>query len=222
VAGQEENVSETSHRAGTQMLPAGAQPPPAERAAQWSNLGARRRARRVFRPQRRVAATIVAAILAAAGILGAIEAVSAALGHPLWRVPYHDFAGPLRDTPWSDAVTLAAAAAVAFIGLILVLAALLPGRPDAIVLASGDTSVVIAVPRASLRRVLARAAQDVDGIERARVKLRRRSAVIHATTRLRDTSGLRGSVQAAAQDRLTALDPLSPVRIRARIHRKAG
>jgi hypothetical protein len=54
------------------------------------------------------------------------------------------------------------------------------------------------------------------------VKLRRRSAVIHATTRLRDTSGLRGSVQAAAQDRLTALDPLSPVRIRARIHRKAG
>ena len=33
--------------------------------------------------------------------------------------------------------TLAAAAAAAFIGLILVLAALLPGRPDAIVLASG-------------------------------------------------------------------------------------
>jgi hypothetical protein len=103
-----------------------------------------------------------------------------------------------------------------------VLAALLPGRPDAIVLASGDTSIVIGVPRARLRRTLARAAQDVDGIERARVKLRRHSAVIHATTRLRDTSGLRGSVQAAAQDRLTALDPLYTVRIRARIHRKAG
>lgn len=215
-------MSETSRRAGTQPLPAGAQPPPAERAAQWSDRGARRRARRVFRPQRKVAASIVAAILAAAGILGAIEAVSAALGRPLWRVPYHDFAGPLRDTPWSDAVTLAAAAAAAFTGLILVLAALLPGRPDAIVLASGDASVVIAVPRASLRRVLARAARDVDGIERARVKLRRRSATIRATTRLRDTSGLRSSVQAAAQDRLTALDPLSPVRIRARIRRKAG
>ena len=215
-------MSETSRRGGTQLLPAHAQPPPTGRAAQWSNPAARRRARRVFRPQRRIPAIIVAAILAAAGVLGAIEAVSAALGHPLWAVPYHDSGGPLHHTHWNDTVTLAAAAAAAFIGLILVLAALLPGRPDAIVLASGDPSVVIGVPRASLRRALARAARDVDGIERAQVKLRRRSATIHATTRLRDTSGLRGSVQAAAQDRLTALDPLSPIRLRTRIQRKAG
>lgn len=215
-------MSESPRHGDTRLLPVGAQPPPAERAAQWSDPTARRRARRVFRPQRRTPATIVAAVLAAAGILGAIEAVSAALGSPLWRVPYQDFAGPLQTTHWSDVVTLAAAAAAAFIGLILVLTAVLPGRPDAVVLASGDTAVVIGAPRASLRRALARAAQDVDGIERARVKLRRHRVVIRASTRLRDTSGLRESVQAAVQDRLTALDPLSPLRIRARIRRKAG
>lgn len=214
-------MNETTRTTGTQLLPADAQPQ-WQRAAQWSNPGPRRRARRVFRPRRSVPAIIVAAILAAAGILGAIQAVTAALGHPLWKVPYHDFAGPLRDTHWSDTVTLAVAAAIAFIGLILILAALLPGRPSAILLASGDTSIVIGAPQASLRRVLARAARDVDGIERARVKLRRRSATIHPTTRLRDTSGLRGSVHAAVQGRLTALDPLSPIRIRVRIHRKAG
>lgn len=214
-------MSEPTRTTGTQLLPADTQPP-WQRAAQWSNHGVRRRARRVFRPRRSVPAIIVAAILAAAGILGAIQAVGAALGHPLWKVSYHDFAGPLRDTHWGDTVALAAAAAIAFIGLILLLVAVLPGRPSAIVLASGDTAIVIGAPQASLRRVLERAARDVDGIERARVKLRRRSATIHATTRLRDTSGLRGSVHAAVQDRLTALDPLSPIRIRVRIHRKAG
>lgn len=214
-------MSETSRGGDTQLLAADAQPQRGH-AAQRSNPGVRRQARRVFRPRRKIPAIIVAAILASAGILGAIEAVTAALGHPLWKVPYHDFAGPLRDTHWSDTVALAVAAAVAFIGLILLLAAVLPGRPSAIVLASSDTSIVIGAPRASLRRVLQRAARDVDGIERARVKLRRRSAAIHATTRLRDTSGLRGSVHAAVQNRLTALDPLSPIRIRVRMHRKAG
>jgi Family of unknown function (DUF6286) len=215
-------VSETAGRSGTQMLPAGARLAPQGRAAEWSRRGARRRARRVFRPRRSVASVIVAAVIAAAGLLGVIEAVSAALGHPLWRVPHRYFAGPLRDTPWSDVVTLAIAAAVAFIGLVLVLAALIPGRPRAIPVASGDTSVVVGVPRASLRRAVARAAQDVDGIDRARVKLRGRRITVRAATRLRDTTGLRGSVHAAVQDRLTALDPLWPMRIRVRIRRKAG
>src|SRR5581483_11298318 len=153
VAGEEENVSEPTRTTGTQLLPADTQPP-WQRAAQWSNPGERRRARRVFRPRRSVPAIIVAAILATAGILGAIEAVGAALGHPLWKVSYHDFAGPLRDTHWGDTVAPAAAAAIAFIGLILLLVAVLPGRPSAIVLASGDTAIVIGAPRASLRRVL--------------------------------------------------------------------
>ena len=68
-------------------------------------------------------------MLAAAGILGAIQAESAALDRPLWKLPHRDFPGPLQDTHWNDTATLAVAAAVAFIGLVLLLAGLIPGKP---------------------------------------------------------------------------------------------
>ncbi len=205
----------------TQVLPLGGPPHPA-RAEAWSHRGPRRQARRVFRPRRSVPGVLVAAVLAAAGILGVVQAVSAALGRPVWKLPHRYFAGPLQDTHWNGTATIAVAAAVAFIGLVLVLAGLIPGRPRAIPLASGDDSVVIGVPRRSLRRSLARLAEDVDGIDRAKVRARGRSIVVRATTRLRDTAGLRESGHTAVQYRLAALDPLWPPRVKVRLRRKAG
>jgi hypothetical protein len=216
-------VTDIASRQGdTQVLPPAAGPPRPARADAWSRPGPRRKARREFRPRRSVPGVLVAAVLAAAGILGAIQAASAALDRPLWKLPHRDFPGPLQDTQWNDTATLAVAAAVAFIGLVLVLAGLIPGRPRDIPLASGDESVVTGAPRRSLRRSLARLAEDVDGIDRARAKARRRSIVVRATTRLRDTEGLRENVHSAVQDRLAALDPLWPPRVKVRLRRKAG
>jgi Family of unknown function (DUF6286) len=216
-------VNDIASRQGdTQVLPPAAGPPRPARAEAWSHRGPRRKARRVFRPRRSIPGVLVAAVLAAAGILGAIQAASAALGRPVWKVPHRDFAGPLQDTHWNDTGTLAVAAAVAFIGLVLVLAGLIPGRPRAIPLASGDESVVIGAPRRSLRRSLARLAADIDGVDSARAKARRRSIVVRASTRLRDTAGLREAVHTAVQDRLAALDPLRPPRVKVRLRRKAG
>lgn len=206
----------------TQVLPPAAGPPRAGRADAWSRRGPRRKARREFRPRRTIPGVLVAAVLAAAGILGAIQAVSAALGRPLWKLPHRDFAGRLQDTHWNGTATLAVAAAVAFIGLVLILTGVIPGRPRAIPLASGDESVVTGAPRRSLRRSLARLAEDVDGIDRARARARMRSVTVRATTRLRDTGGLRESVRTAVQDRLAALDPLWPPRVKVRLRRKAG
>jgi len=216
-------VNDIASRQGdTQVLPPAARPPRPARAEAWSRPGPRRKARREFRPRRLVPGVLVAAVLAAAGILGVIQAASAALGRPLWKLPHRDFAGPLQDTHWNDTATLAVAAAVAFIGLVLVLTGLIPGRPRAIPLASGDDSVVTGAPQRSLRRSLARLAENVDGIDRARVKARRRSIVVRATTRLRDTAGLRENVHTAVQDRLAALDPLWPPQVKVRLRRKAG
>jgi hypothetical protein len=216
-------VTDIASRQGdTQGLPPSAGPPRPARADAWSRRGPRHKARREFRPRRLVPGVLVAAVLAAAGILGAVQAASAALGRPLWKLPHRDFAGRLQDTHWNDTATLAVAAAVAFIGLVLVLAGLIPGRPRAIPLASGDESVVTGVPRRSLRRSLARLAADIDGIDRARAKARMQSVKGRATTRLRDTAGLRENVHSAVQDRLAALDPLWPPRVKVRLRRKAG
>jgi len=215
-------VNESASHGDTSVLPTGSGPPRPARADAWSRPGPRRQARRAFRPRRTIPGVLVAAVLAVAGILGAIQAVSAALGHPLWTVPHRDFAGPLQDTHWASTGTIAGAAAVAFIGLVLILIGVIPGRPRAVALASGDDTVVIGVPRRSLRRSLTWLAEDVPGVHSAKVRAGRRSVRVRATSRLADTGGLREGVQATVQDRLAALDPLWPLRVKVRLRRKEG
>jgi len=212
----------TGHPADTAVLPETGQPAP-PRADAWSLPGPRRKARRQFRPRRRIPGVLVAAVIVAAGIVGCIWAASAALGHPLWNIPHSDFAGPLQSSVhWDDTGTLIVASAVAFVGFLLILIALIPGRTRAIPLASGDDSLVIGVPRRSLRRSLAWLVEDIAGIDRAKVRTGRHSVKVRATTRLRDPAGLRESVQAVVEDRLARLEPLWPVRVKVRLRRKEG
>ena len=217
-------MNDAAGRAGDTavLVPDGERPLPA-RADAWSLPGPRRRARREFRPRRRIPGVLVAAVLVAAGIAGCIWAASAALGHPLWNIPHGDFAGPLQTTVhWDDTGTLLVASAVAFVGFLLIVIAVLPGRTRAIPLASGDESLVIGAPRRSLRRSLGWLVADVAGIEKARVRIGRRSVTVRATTRLRDPADLRESVQAVVEDRLARLDPLWPARVKVRLRRKEG
>jgi len=213
----------TGHPADTAVLPPETGRPGPPRADAWSLPGPRRKARRQFRPRRRIPGVLVAAVIVAAGIVGCIWAASAALGHPLWNIPHSDFAGPLQSSVhWDDTGTLIVASAVAFVGFLLILIALIPGRTRAIPLASGDDSLVIGVPRRSLRRSLGWLAEDVAGIDRVKVRTRRHSVKVRATTRLRDPAGLRESVQAVVEDRLARLEPLWPVRVKVRLRRKEG
>jgi len=216
-------VSVTGHPGDTAVLLPDTGRPGPPRADAWSLRGPRRRARREFRPRRRIPGVLTAAVIVAAGIVGCIWAASAALGRPLWHIPHSDFAGPLQGSVhWDDTGTLIVASAVALVGFLLILIAVIPGRARAIPLASGDDSLVIGVPRRSLRRSLGWLAEDVPGIDRAKVKAGRRSVTVKATTRLRDPAGLRESVQAIIEDRLTRLDPLWPVRVKVRLRRKEG
>ena len=216
-------MNETTRAGDTGVLvPDGERPLPA-RAGAWSLPGPRRRARREFRPRRRIPGVLVAGVLAAAGIAGCIWAASAALSRPLWDIPHGDFAGPLQTTVhWDDTGTLLVASAVAFVGFLLVVIAVIPGRIRAIPLASGDDSLVIGVPRRNLRRSLGWLAADVAGIDKARVRIGRHSVTVRATTRLRDPAGLTERVQAVVEDRLGRLDPLWPARVEVRLRRKGG
>jgi hypothetical protein len=217
-------VSDIASRAGdtTVLVPDGEGSLPA-RAGAWSLPGPRRKARREFRPRRRIPGVLVAAVLVAAGILGCIWAASAALGHALWNISHSHFAGPLQSTVhWDDTGTLLVASVVAFVGFLLIVIAVIPGRTRAIPLASGDDSLVIGVPRRSLRRSLGWLAADVAGIDKVKVRTGRHSVRVRATTRLRDPAGLRESVQAVVEERLARLDPLWPVRVKVRLRRKKG
>ena len=217
-------MNDIASRAGdtATLVTDGERPLPA-RADAWSLPGPRRKARREFRPRRRIPGVLVAAVIVAAGIVGCIWAASAALSHPLWNIPHSDLAGPLQSTVhWDDRGTLLVASVVAFVGFLLIAIAVIPGRARAIPVASGDESLVIGVPRRSLRRSLGWLAADVAGIDKVKVRTGRHSVKVRATTRLRDQAGLRESVQAVVEDRLTRLDPLWPMRVKVRVRRKKG
>lgn len=204
------------------LVPDRERPLPA-RADAWSLPGPRRKARREFRPRRKIPGVLAAAVLAAAGFVGSAWAASAALDQPLWNIPHSDFAGPLQSTVhWDDTGTLLVASAVAFVGFLLIVIAVIPGRIRAIPLASGDDSLVIGVPRRNLRRSLGWLAADVAGIENAKVRIGRHSVKVRATTGLRDPAGLREGVQSVVEDRLARLDPLWPVPVRVRLRSKEG
>lgn len=80
---------------------------------------------------------LVAAVIVAAGIVGCIWAALAALGNPPWNISHGDFAGPLQSSVhWDDTGTRIVASAIAFVGFLLILIALIPGRTRAIPLAS--------------------------------------------------------------------------------------
>lgn len=217
-------MSETGGKPGqTIVIPAPSGPPAQERADAWTRPGARRQARQTFRPRRTIPGIIVAAVLAAAGIIGCIWAASAALAHPLWNVPHSDFAGPMQSTVhWNSTGTLAVASAVAFVGFLLIGFAVIPGRTRAVPVASGDDSVVIGVPRRSLRRSLRWLVQDVPGIDKAKVRARRGAVKVRGTTRVRDTADLHEKVRKTVQDRLAALDPLWPMRVKVKLRVKEG
>ncbi len=121
------------------QTPTDKRPLPA-RADSWSLPGPRRKARREFRPRRRIPGVLVAAVLAAAGFAGCAWAAPAALSQPLWNIPHSDFAGPLRSTAhWDDTGTLAVASAVAFASFLLIAIAVIPGRTRAIPWLPGTT-----------------------------------------------------------------------------------
>jgi hypothetical protein len=169
---------------------------------------ARRAARRAFRPRRVYPAIVVGAVLAAAAILTAAEIITALLDRSPLLLPIASLARLGRNTHWDHLTALITAGAAGAVGLLLVALALWPRRPKVIALASEDPDVVLGISQGGLRRHLAQAAEGVDGIARAKVKIRRRRIRVRAASPLRSTSGLADLIHQAVTDRIDRLAPL--------------
>lgn len=184
-----------------------------------ADVAQRDAAARAFRPRRVVTAVLVATLLAVAGILTAIMVISAVTGH-------HDvlFATAVahagRQLHWDDPATLAIGAAAAAIGIILIALGLVPGRGTMVAIVSPDPQTVTGITRYGLRRYLAAAATEVDGISRARVKIRPRRVRVKASSPLRDARGLSGQVKAAVTSRLEEMAALRPLHASVTVRRK--
>jgi hypothetical protein len=183
-----------------------------------SKFAARKAAARAFRPRRALPAIVVAALLAAATGLIAAYLISKYVGHQVHVLPSALFKDG-HTLHWDDQRPIVIAAIACALGLLLIGYALLPGRFRVVPVDSQDPLSVVAVTRSGLRRYLAGAATVVDGIASAKVRVRRRRVRVYASSSLRDTEGLAAQVETAVNERISALSPLRPLRVRVTVRK---
>lgn len=171
----------------------------------------------------RVLSTVLALALLLLGLVGAVEIVLALLDRPPWLIPHEDGSAWLTQQTWVTGTVRAALAAVAALGLVLLVLALRRGRPGTFVLPPrpGQTPPGVRV-RASRRGTeawLTAAARRTSGVSAAHVRLTRRRADVRVRTATRGQDDLPRDVAAVVGDRLGQLG-LDQVRPRVAVTRK--
>jgi hypothetical protein len=174
-----------------------------------------------MRTLNRVLAVVIALALATLGVLVVAEIIHAAVNErePL-VLPYERLARFGHDHTWDSGQVITISAVVGALGLLLLLAQLLPRRPGLLTVATDDPMVVAGVERRTLGRAMAAAAGDVDGVSKATARVRGRRAKVIATSHLRDTSGLPERIQDHVQTWTNDLGLVAPPQLRLRLRHK--
>ncbi len=168
------------------------------------------------RPRRGIAATVVALVLCAVGALCAVVAIQMLLGERPW-VSYDRVAGTLHDTHWRDTAVLLAGTALSVLGLLVLAAALLPGKPTVLPLRANGSGLDSGAARRGFRSTLRAAAASVDGVSAARLRLGRRKVRAAVRTHRVTTTGLADAVRSAVEHRLSQIGPATDLTVHARV-----
>ncbi|MFJ4099435.1 DUF6286 domain-containing protein [Amycolatopsis japonica] len=165
------------------------------------------------RPRRSTPAVLVALVVLAGCVLAAAVAVQTIIGEKPW-ISYDAIASALHDLRWSDPLPAIAGGVVALLGLLLLVSAVVPGKPTVLPLEGGTDS---GASRRSYRSTLRTAASTVDGVSAAKLKVKRRAIVSVVTTGRTNTAGLAGAVRAAIEHRLAQIGPAAVPAVRVRV-----
>ncbi|WP_327089863.1 alkaline shock response membrane anchor protein AmaP [Nonomuraea sp. NBC_01738] len=183
--------------------------------------GADRAALKAFRPGRTVPAMIVAGLLTVLGVVVAAEIISTLFGRPLGWLPSRQMLQWGRATAWQDPLVLIGGGVVALIGVVLVVAALMPGRPRLVAARTGDPDLIIGMRKKSFVGALARAAQEVPGVRGAQASMRGQTVRVTATTSGWDDDNTGNAVKQAVLTRMAALAPIQPYQVSVRTKERA-
>lgn len=165
------------------------------------------------RPRRRVPAILVASVLLVLG-LGALALAVSLLTTGLLPVVVVQAMTALQTTPWRSPLVLTVAATAALLGLVLVLAALIPARDRVLTLTTptGDqvgAAAAFMAPRGLIRLAASYAAQ-FDGVESSSATLAGRHLRVRVFSVLTDRRSLSREIEAGLARRLAAAG-VSPV-----------
>jgi len=160
---------------------------------------------------------VVAAALAAGGIVVSVEIALAGLGDSHWLLPWPDWYRWAVDHTWTVAPVTVTCWALVGAGVILLFFALALYRPVSLEARPYSPDVVSLVRRAALERSLQRAAQAIDGIVGAGVKVTQHTVRIKARSNRRDVGGLRDDVAESVRARLDMLHLVRPPQVRVQV-----
>jgi hypothetical protein len=169
------------------------------------------------RPRRSIPAVLTALIVLAACTLVAVVAIQIIVGQRPW-VSFSVVAGALHATHWNDLIPAISGGVAAFLGLLLVLAAVLPGKPTILPLGGDDTAVRSGAARRSLRSTLRAAASTVDGVSSASLVLRPRKVTAIVRSDRTNTSDIADAVRTAIDHRLDQIAPARRPKVTIRVH----
>ena len=168
----------------------------------------------------RLVAVAVALFLAAAGVLVAVEIVVAELGNDPWLIPYDRWYEDGRTHDWSSAPSRQLFAALAALGLLLLVLQLARRRPTVLAMEKGRSQHDAALNRRGVERSLVRAVSRVDGVASSKVSIKRGTARVRATSNRRQPGDLESRIGEAARQRLSSLGLAQPPSVAVRLQHR--
>ncbi|GAB2685669.1 DUF6286 domain-containing protein [Nocardia thraciensis] len=169
------------------------------------------------RPSRAVPAAAVALSLLGVCAVVVLSLVQRLTGAKEF-VSYDSIVNRLRETAWEGSWVAVAGVAGVLAGLLLLALGVLPGRPVVVPLAADD-EISAGVFRRGLHAALREAAQSVEGVQSARVRLHRRAIRITARTRHAHPADLPEAVCAAVDERVARIGTHPAPRVSTRLRR---
>lgn len=174
--------------------------------------------RLVRRPARSVPAALLGVLLLVAGLLG-VWLLGSLLLDGGWPASAEGALADVGGRRLDSTPVLVAAGVLAALGLVLLLAALIPGRPSRRLVLRGEVPGATAVPHRDLGRRVTRRVETVDGVHSARAALTGRRLDVVARTVVDDSESVLDGARAAAERAVAELRPETPLRTRVRIQR---
>lgn len=172
------------------------------------------------RPARTVPATIVAVILVLLGI-GLVWVAVLKLTNGTWPSFLGSVSSWLTSLTWGATLALAIAIAVTLVGLVLLIAALAPGKPNAMIIHHAPTAqdataqdnmnkVEYVMTRRSVAKLAAAHADLVDGVDKVSTTTTARQVKLRVKTASEQTTDIQHTVTDRVRGALTA-SGLNPV-----------
>ncbi|NKY34591.1 hypothetical protein HGA13_16130 [Nocardia speluncae] len=176
----------------------------------------------IRRSRRTLPAVLVALVLAAVCVAVIVSLAQRAAGAPEY-LSYDTVARELHATTWGEWPVLVAALVLLTVGALLLVAAVLPGRPRLLPLHTGD-GMDTGVPSGDLRALLRDDAATVHGVNSARISLRRGTVRAVVDTDLhRGHTKMADEVCAVLSNRIQELGPpLRRVQVRVKSTEKVA